>query len=124
MGRLGDPVSANVVRWQIVTPDPEASASFYRKLFQWPVRSDNALGYREVDSGGIGGGVWPAPPGAPSFVQLFMEVPDVDASLAAAVSLGATILVPRSVLPGGDVMAVLRDPQGIPFALCSLVKKG
>lgn len=112
-----------VVRWQIVTPNAEQSAQFYKQLFGWRVNQDNSLGFRELRSAserGIDGGVWPAPPGAPSFVQLFIEVPDVDASIAAAEALGAEIIVPKSVLPDGDEMAVLRDPTGIPFGLCLL----
>lgn len=110
-----------VVRWQIVTPHAEESARFYKALFGWKVDQGNALGYRELISAserGIDGGVWPAPPGAPSFVQLFVEVPDVDASIASALALGAVVIVPKAVLPGGDEMAVLRDPTGVTFGLC------
>ena len=112
-----------VVRWQIVTPQAEESAEFYKKLFGWTVNRDNSLGFRELKTGserGIDGGVWPAPPGAPSFVQLFIEVEDVDASIVAAAALGATTIVPRSMLPDGDEMAVLRDPTGVTFGLCRL----
>ena len=38
------------------------------------------MGYRQIHTGserGIQGGIWPAPPQAPAFVQLFMEVEDV-----------------------------------------------
>jgi predicted enzyme related to lactoylglutathione lyase len=112
-----------VVRWQIVTPQPEQSAGFYKQLFGWKVDQSNGFGYRELVSSsdrGINGGVWPAPAEAPSFVQLFVEVPDVDASIAAAQKLGAAIIVPKAVLPDGDEMAVLRDPTGITFGLCLL----
>lgn len=113
---MGDPV----VQWQIITSDPTRVAEFYRELFGWTVRADNALGYRELKSGnkrGIDGGVWPAPPEAPTFVQLFVEVEDVDASIAKALERGAQVLVPKSALPDGDVMAVLRDPLGLSFGL-------
>lgn len=112
-----------VVRWQIVTPDPEASSAFHRALFGWSVDRGNALGYREVrsDAGrGIDGGIWPAPPGAPSFVQLFVEVPDVAVSVARATELGASVVVPVSTLPDGDVMAIVRDPTGVTLGLCAL----
>jgi hypothetical protein len=116
-----------VVRWQLVSPSPDAAAAFYEKLFGWSVSRGNALGYRQVDSGaaarGIGGGIWPAPPGAPSFVQLVIEVADVDGAVAAAEKLGGAVLVPKSVLPDGDVVAVLRDPLGVTFGLCSLARR-
>ena len=114
--------AAPVVRWQILSPDPDATARFYGRLFGWTATRDNALGYREIaaGAGGIGGGVWPAPAGVPPFVQLFTAVPDVAACVAEAERLGAAVLVPPSALPDGDVMAVLRDPTGLPFAVCTL----
>jgi predicted enzyme related to lactoylglutathione lyase len=108
-----------VVQWQLVCSDAEAAAQFYSEAFGWKIDRANALGYRSVDTGtgGTPGGIWPAPPGASSFAQLFVAVADVDAAVARATALGATLLVPRSVLPDGDVMAVLRDPTGLPFGL-------
>jgi predicted enzyme related to lactoylglutathione lyase len=40
-----------VVRWQIVTPEPERAATFYHKLFGWELSTANAMGYRELHSG-------------------------------------------------------------------------
>jgi len=120
-------MGAPVVRWQIVSPKPEACASFYSQLFGWRETQDNALGYRELKSGsdrGIDGGVWPAPPQQPGFVQLFVEVPDIEACIATATRLGATVIVPKSVLPDGDAMAVLLDPTGLSFAVCTLRQTG
>ena len=113
-------MSNAVMQWQIVTPDPESTTKFYASLFGWTVSKVNALGYREVKSAngtGIDGGVWPAPPQATPFVQLFVEVADVEAVVAQASELGATVIVPRSVLPDSDVMAVLRDPSGLTFGV-------
>ena len=114
---MGNPV----VRWQIITPNPDAATSFYRELFGWTATRDNALGYRQVRTGsnGIEGGIWPAPGDVQSFVQLFIEVADVEAHVQRATELGAEVIVPVSVLPEGDTMAVLRDPGGLPFAVCS-----
>jgi predicted enzyme related to lactoylglutathione lyase len=110
-----------VVRWQMISPQPDKVAGFYQKLFDWKLSQANALGYRELLSGdrrGIEGGVWPAPPDKQGFVQLFVEVPDVDACIAKATTLGAKVIVPKSVLPDGDMMAVLLDPTGVPFVAC------
>jgi uncharacterized protein len=116
-------MSSPVVSWQIVSPNPEACASFYRKLFGWTVTQANGLGYRELKSGhsrGIDGGLWPAPPEQKGFVQLFIEVDDIDACLAKATQLGAQVIVPKSVLPDGDIMAVLLDPTGLSVGVCTL----
>ncbi len=115
-GTKGSPV----VKWQMIARDPERLAAFYSELFGWTIDAENALHYREVATGspkGIGGGLWPAPPEAPSFVQLFVEVDDLDAALAQAVALGAEVLVPPQELPDGDALAIVKDPAGIPLGM-------
>ncbi len=109
-----------VVQFQILSKAPEETASFYAALFGWSVDANNPMGYRQIRTGsseGIQGGIWPAPPQAPNFVQLFMAVEDVKASVEKAESLGAKMLIPPTMLPDGDEMAVLHDPQGMSFAL-------
>lgn len=113
-------MSNPVVKWQILARDAEGVARFYSGLFGWTLNADNALGYRELrsgDDGGIDGGVWPSGHDVPNFVQLFIEVEDVDAMIAKATSAGAKVLVPKSALPDGDTMAVLLDPHGMSFAV-------
>lgn len=111
-----------VIRWQIVSPRPDETARFYGRLFDWPMSQDNPLGYRELSTGagGIDGGVWPGPPQEKPFAQLFISVSDVNEYIGRATALGARVLVPASALPNGDVMAVLMDPVGLPFAVCRL----
>jgi predicted enzyme related to lactoylglutathione lyase len=116
-------MSHPVVQFQILAKSPEETAAFYGKLFGWRIDADNALGYRRIDTGstqGIQGGIWPAPPHAPNFVQLFIGVSDVAAALAQAAGLGAKVIIPATTLPDGDQMAVLLDPQGMAFALTTL----
>lgn len=112
-------VPAAVTHWQIVTPDPDKAAQFYGRVFGWAIGANNAMGYRQIPAapGGIAGGIWPAPPGAPSGVQVYVSVPDVAATVAAATAQGASVIVPVTALPDGDVMAVLLDPLGMAFGL-------
>lgn len=110
-----------IVRWQITTPDPDATARFYKTLFGWETSSQNAMAYREVSTGGsIDGGIWPSPAGQQPFVQLFIEVADIDAHLESAVGIGAKVVVPNTLLPDGDRIAVMTDPLGLPFGICTL----
>jgi predicted enzyme related to lactoylglutathione lyase len=108
-----------VVEWQIVARDPERAAAFYGALFGWTVDADNPLGYRRVRTGpgGIDGGIWPAPPQASAFVQLFVQVPSMAEAHERAVALGATSLIAPQTLPEGDELAILLDPSGLPFGL-------
>ncbi len=114
-----------IIRWQIVSPDPDKSSAFYHKLFGWKLSNANAMGYRELktethSASPVDGGVWPASPGQGPVMQLFVEVADVQGCIDKATSLGAKVVVPKSVLPDGDTMAVLLDPSGLSFGICRL----
>ncbi len=110
-----------VIQFQILSHTPDETAQFYVKLFGWTVRPDNPLGGMLVRTGsdaGIQGGIWPAPPEAANFVQLFVAVEDVKAAVKKAEELGARLMVPPTIVAGGDEMAVVLDPQGMSFAVC------
>src|SRR3982074_1163341 len=109
-----------VTQFQIITKTPNETAEFYSNLFGWTIDANNAMGYRRIDTGsteGIQGGIWPAPPQAPNFVQFFVDVDDVKSSVKKAEGLGAKLLIPPTMLPEGDEMAVLHDPRGMSFSL-------
>ena len=109
-----------VLKFQILSTDADASAKFYAELFGWTINADNPLGYREIDTkcgDGIQGGIWPAPQQSHDFVQLFVHADDVAASIKRAEQLGAALLIPLTTLPGGEQMAVLKDPRGLPSAI-------
>jgi hypothetical protein len=113
-------MSSPVTQFQILSKDPDATARFYSDLFGWTVDANNPLGYRRIGTGsaeGIQGGIWPAPPQAPNSVQLFVQVDDVAASARKASELGAKVVIPPTVLPEGDQMAVLLDTQGMSFGI-------
>jgi predicted enzyme related to lactoylglutathione lyase len=113
-------MSSPVVQFQILSKAPDDTARFYSGLFGWTVNADNELGYRQINTGseeGIQGGIWPAPRQTQNFVQLFVAVDNVAESVKKAEGLGAKVIIPATVLPGGDEMAVMLDPQGMSFAL-------
>lgn len=113
---MGNPV----MQFQILSKAPEETSQFYGSLFGWTVSANNPLGYRQINTGsteGIQGGIWPAPPQSPNFVQLFVVVTDVTESVKKAEALGAKLLIPPTMLPEGDEMAVMHDPQGMSFAI-------
>lgn len=115
-------MSCPVMQWQILAKDPEAASAFYAGLFGWRVNSDNPLGYRTINTGstdGIHGGIWPSPADGHNLVQLFIRVPSVPDYLRRAEQLGARTIIPPQTLPEGDVLAIVQDPQGIPFGLMS-----
>lgn len=110
-----------VTHWQLLTKQPQKLEEFYSALFGWKISGDNPLGYKQVDTGckeGIHGGLWPISQNeGHSMVQLFIRVDDVKTYVKKAEKLGARIVIPPQKLPGGDEMAVVVDPDGIPFAM-------
>jgi predicted enzyme related to lactoylglutathione lyase len=50
-------------------------------------------------------------------VTLYVQVRDLEASLAKAVELGAAVVVERLEIPGGASLAAITDPEGNPLTL-------
>jgi uncharacterized protein len=114
-------MSNPVMHWQVLTKQPKKLEEFYSSLFGWKFSGENPLGYRTVQTTskeGINGGIWPiSEKEGHSMVQLFIRVDDVKAYVTKAQTLGAFIVIPPTTLPEGDEMAVVVDPDGIPFAI-------
>jgi len=111
--------SIRFVHFEIPGENPEALAKFYTQLFGWNVEKAPIPGYeywicRTGDGPGIDGGItkrlYPH-----QIVTNFASVDDIGAVLAKAKSLGATVTVPKSAVPGAGWYAVALDPQGNPF---------
>jgi predicted enzyme related to lactoylglutathione lyase len=113
---MGQPV----VHFEIVGKDADKLKSYYADLFGWEIDSDNPMNYGIVqregntnaDGIGIGGGFGPAPEGYDGHVTFYVEVPDVEASLAQAESMGGTRMMgPEQVMEGLEI-GLFTDPEG------------
>lgn len=72
-------------------------------------RDDNT----NADGVGIGGGVGTAPPGNQGWVTFYVEVPDVEAALVKAESLGGKRISGPDEVPGMDIeLGHFNDPEG------------
>jgi len=106
-----------VVHWELVARHPERQAAFYRDLCHWDIGSGPIL---RVPAGL--GGPEPGPSGhirqgdRPG-VTLFVQVRDLDASLARAVELGARLVAEPFDVPDGPTLAAVEDPEGNPLVL-------
>ena len=106
---MGNPV----VHYEIRAQDPDAARAFYGKLFGWTYPPGGEPGYTYVESGvagGIPGGIGKAQAGT-GHVTFFVGVADVAASLAQAASLGATVVLPATHVPG-VTFGLFADPEG------------
>jgi hypothetical protein len=104
---------------ELATHDVEAARAFYAEALGWTFEEFPLpqgpywvakSGERVV--GGLGGMETGAVPGDTPYWFAFVEVDDVDARLAKAAALGATVLQPPEDVPGVGRVAVLRDPTG------------
>jgi predicted enzyme related to lactoylglutathione lyase len=121
---MGQPV----VHFEVIGKDGDKLQQYYSELFGWEINADNEMGYgiipREGNTGtegvGIGGGIAGGPPGYDGHVTFYVAVPDVEAALAKAESLGGTrIMGPETIMdmvelgqfsdPEGHVIGVVKD---------------
>jgi predicted enzyme related to lactoylglutathione lyase len=113
---MGQPV----VHFEVIGKDSKKLQSYYADLFGWQIDANNPMGYglvdRDVTSEGIGipGGIGGGPDGYEGHVTFYVQVPDVEAALATAESLGGTrVMGPEQMeTPGGPiVIGLLTDPE-------------
>jgi len=113
---MGQPV----VHFEVIGKDGDKLRSYYSELFGWEIDADNPMRYgtvqREgntnVEGIGIGGGVGNAPEGYDGHVTFYIEVPDVEAALAKAESLGGTRMMGPDEVTEGVVIGLFLDPEG------------
>ncbi len=111
---MGQPV----VHFEVVGKDGAKLQGYYGELFGWSMNADNPMNYalveaEESDNGkGIPGGIGQGPEGYEGHLTFYVEVPDVEASLQQAESLGGTrVMGPETVMP--DVtLGQFTDPEG------------
>jgi uncharacterized protein len=115
---MGQPV----VHFEIVGKDGAATKAYYAELFGWEINSDNPMNYglieREgnttADGTGIGGGISGGPEGYEGHVTFYVEVPDVEAALAKAESLGGSrVMGPEEIMDGQLTLGQFKDPEGL-----------
>ena len=117
---MGQPV----VHFEIIGTDPAKLRGFYGELFGWEFDTSGSVaaavsesgnyGFVEPgsDTGGIPGGVGGGPGYQPHIV-FYVGVPDVEAALKQAESLGGTRTMGPERAPGRDlVVGHFTDPEG------------
>jgi predicted enzyme related to lactoylglutathione lyase len=113
---MGQPV----VHFEVMGKDGPALQSFYTDLFGWKIEADNPMNYGVVqrdgnvspDGVGIGGGVGQAPEGYSGHVTFYIEVPDVEAALAKAESLGGSRMMGPDKVMDTIEIGLFNDPEG------------
>jgi predicted enzyme related to lactoylglutathione lyase len=110
------------VHFEIHATDPAGVVAFYEHVFGWKIERWGEVPYWLITTGdtspGIDGGLvqrqGPSPaPDAPvtSFVNT-IDVTDLDATIAAAMSAGGTMALDKHAVPTVGWLAYLKDPDG------------
>ena len=113
---MGQPV----VHFEIVGKDGKKLQRYYSDLFDWEIDADNPMKYGIVaregnvnpDGVGIAGGIGPGPEGYEGHVTFYVEVPDVEAALAKAESLGGTRTMGPETIMDSIELGHFTDPEG------------
>ena len=122
---MGQPV----VHFEIVGKDAAKLRGYYADLFGWEFDANNPMNYGMVprdgnvnaDGVGIGGGVGAGPEGYDGHVTFYVEVPDVEAALAKAESLGgARMMGPEKPMDLVEI-GLFTDPEGHVIGLVKAV---
>ncbi|QAY95066.1 glyoxalase [Methylovirgula ligni] len=118
-------MASKFVWYELMTSDAPGAESFYRDVVGWSARDAGMtnLKYTLLLVGEIPvAGLMQCPPdvpqgqGGPGWLG-YVGVADVDATLAQAQKLGASVHRAPTDIPGVGRFAVLADPQGAVFAL-------
>ena len=112
------------VWYDLMTTDPEAAKAFYTAVAGWGTETWDSSGMPYTmwtASGKPIGGTMKLPDEAvaggarPHWIS-YVDVPDVDATVARARELGATVVVPPRDIPTVGRFSVFNDPQGATIA--------
>lgn len=121
-GPIGSP---GAPAWtELHTRDYDTVVGFYRDVFKWdthtmsdtPELRYTTLGEDDDAKAGIMDSTTFLPEGVPAHWAVYFGVDDVDASVAQAVDLGATIVIPANDTPYGRLVQ-LTDTTGAMFRL-------
>jgi predicted enzyme related to lactoylglutathione lyase len=110
--------------YELLTPDPVAAKTFYDAVVGWNIEAQPSgeMDYRMIgrSDGGNAGGVMRLTDemrghGAKPIWLGYVAVDDVDASVASIEQAGGKTLLPAFDIPDIGRIAMVTDPQGVPF---------
>lgn len=107
-------MGAPVTHFEIISRNGEVLKGFYSKLFGWQIDSSNPMNYGIVhkEGNGIGGGIGSPGPDGRTHVTIYAVVPDPQATLDLATSMGGSVVQPVTEIPGMVTYALFTDPDG------------
>lgn len=107
---------------EIPADDPKAASEFYRTAFDWNIIEDKEMQYfMFAAEGGTGGGFSGVNEENPvGNVLLYIDTPDLKASLGKVRAGGGKVVLESYVIPTVGEMATFTDPTGNLLALIQM----
>jgi predicted enzyme related to lactoylglutathione lyase len=115
-------MSSRVVHFELPADDPDRAAKFYADAFGWQVTKwGGPTDYWLVTTGedgepGIDGGIGKRQ-SAEDQITNTIDVPDLDAAVAAVEAAGGRITNPKHAVKGVGWLAYATDTEGNPFGM-------
>ncbi len=105
-----------VVHFEIAGRDSKRLQEFYGTLFGWKIDANNPLNYGFVEAGiggpeGVGGGITQSGDGPPR-VSVYVQVVNLEETLAQVEQMGGRTVLPPIDTPRGPTIAQFADPEG------------
>ncbi|HUG16151.1 MAG TPA: VOC family protein [Thermomicrobiales bacterium] len=109
----------SIVHIEIPVNDQETAGKFYSDLFGWQYQAYPEMNYALFTAGDGPGGGFPLVSEMHQVNQplIYVSTDDIEASLAKAESLGGSMVVPKTEIPGQGWFGIFSDPTGNNIAL-------
>jgi hypothetical protein len=111
---MGQPI----VHWEFWSDDPSRASEFYRKVFDWDIKSMPEMNYNFVETGAKGaitGGIMTTPQQSvpsPGKLSFYVAVDNLDNYAKKIKAAGGKILVDKQQIPGMGAFSLFEDPDG------------
>ncbi len=131
-GMTADPTHHGVPSWiELITPDIDKAATFYRALFDWTSATMTNMGFRYVSFNNgdhpVAGMMAPTEAmghDVPPHWGMYCTVDDVDLTAALVEELGGTLCVPTMDIPEIGRVCGITSPQGVMFYAITYLPRG
>jgi predicted enzyme related to lactoylglutathione lyase len=112
---MGNPM----VHWELMVTDLAKAKKFYSTVFDWAIDESPMPSYSLITTAATpAGGMMVKPDMAPMCaLNTYFGVDSIEATLAKAVAAGATMMVPKTEIPGMGYWAMFMDPDGIAIGI-------
>lgn len=109
----------HIIHIELPVQDTKSAAKFYKDVFEWNITFDEQMNYTMFGAeGGTGGGFNPVSEDNPvGNVLLYINTPDLKASLEKIKASGGTVVLESYEIPSVGTMATFKDPTGNLLAL-------